>query len=115
MKALKISLLCLFLALLSLPAAVANGIGDNPNDQLKKKVVKMIQKVDLSGLETPEAEAFVAFVLNDKNEIVVMSVDTESEFADQLIKSKLNYHEIDIEGVRKNTTYTIKMKFVREI
>ena len=113
MKALKISFLILALAILSIPQAMATG--DDTNAQLKKKLVKMIQTVDLSGMETDEAEAMVEFVVNNDSEIVVMSVDTDSDFAEHLIKSKINYHTVNVDGVKRHTTYRIKVRFIKEL
>lgn len=58
------------------------------------KVAKLLKSPKFQLEE--EALTFVKFTLNDDNEIVVLSVDSEEYIIDDFIKSRLNYVKLDV-------------------
>ena len=55
-------------------------------------------------------EAQVLFMLNDDKEIVVLSVDTETEDLEGFIKSRLNYKQVDITTYEVGKKYTVSVR-----
>ncbi|MCI2228088.1 hypothetical protein MC378_02835 [Polaribacter sp. MSW13] len=52
----------------------------------------------------------VSFMINNRNEIVIISVDSDiSEFS-SFIKKKLNYKKLDIKSVKKGEIYKMPIK-----
>lgn len=76
-------------------------------DQLRQKIVNLIVTPDykVSDAQT----AIIKFLVTVENEIVVLRVDTSNSFLESHIKSQLNYEKVEIEGVKKNNPYFIKI------
>ncbi|MDX6747261.1 hypothetical protein SHK09_10700 [Polaribacter sp. PL03] len=54
--------------------------------------------------------AEVSFIVNNRNEIVVLSVKSEVSELNSFIKRKLNYKIITIKGVKKGEVYKMPLK-----
>lgn len=80
-----------------------------PENNLKQELSSL-----MSGISLPEGENFeaeVEFLVNEDNEIVIVSVDTEHEFLEDLIKYKLNYREVKSEAAVPNKVNKVKFTF----
>ena len=64
----------------------------NP-DSFKEEINKLLQGMEIEIEEDIVADVFITF--NKNNEIVVLSVETESDFIGELIKSRLNYKKLN--------------------
>ncbi len=53
---------------------------------------------------------YISFVLNTKNELVILTVDSENEEVSSYIKSKLNYQEMNISNILKGEQYKVSLK-----
>lgn len=80
----------LFVGLFSLTALATN---EPTNQDIQKEIASLLDDIKLP--EGDDYQAVVDFMINDDNQIVVVSVDTEDAFVDSLIKSRLNYKTID--------------------
>lgn len=86
---------------------------DNPVDhkpippEVKSGIVKLIDHPNLSDVEFREAEAVLHFFVNAKSEIVVLVVETETPYVEQLLKQKLNYRKLNTEVLDQR--YTLKV------
>ncbi len=58
-------------------------------------------------------EAQVSVMLNNKNELVVVSVNSNSETVTNYVKSKLNYKKLTVKGITKGTVYRIPLKMIQ--
>lgn len=58
-------------------------------------------------------EAQVSVMLNSKNELVVISVSSDSETVASYVKAKLNYKKITVKGISKGTVYIIPLKMIQ--
>jgi len=102
----------LALALVFATSLYANPIGDK---KTKAQVEQQIGEL----LEEPQFEieqdckASVSFTVNDNNEMVVLSVDTDNNRVERFVKSRLNYKklEADLPGGR---FYTVPLKLLSE-
>jgi len=58
-----------------------------------------------------EVMAYATFMLNDNNEIVVLSVDTEDETVEKFVKSRLNYQKLE-NSLKEGKQYQVPIKIV---
>lgn len=59
-----------------------------------------------------EIEASVTFTLNNKGEIVVLSVDSDSNIVEGFIKSRLNYQKLEAKPTTGVKFYTMPVRVV---
>jgi len=57
-----------------------------------------------------EMHASVTLMLNKNRELVVLSIDTESDVAKNFIKSRLNYKKMDVGVSSINKTFVVPVK-----
>mgnify|MGYP000350838303 CR=1 FL=1 len=60
-----------------------------------------------------EIQAMVTFVVNSEKEIVVLTVDTESERIEGFVKSRLNYQAIEC-NLEEGVQYKVPIRIVEE-
>lgn len=89
----------------------------NATDKKPSKVNKELRTriVSIIGITIPihlnqECTATISFVLNTKNELVILTVDSENEEVKSYIKSKLNYQKMNISSTLKGEQYTVSLK-----
>ncbi|MFS4467359.1 hypothetical protein [Maribacter sp. 2210JD10-5] len=87
---------------------LANGYveGVKPKNNISAQISKMLSK----GKFTKGTSAQVRFTLNNVGEIVVLSVDSDSEQFESFVKSKLNYKKIELDKVEEGKLYTIPVR-----
>ena len=81
------------------PISVTETVGKllkNPYFQLKEDVT-----------------ATVSIVLNESNEMVVLSVDTDNSTVADYIKSRLNYKKLSEEAVGYNKSFKVPVKMLK--
>ena len=100
----------LALALVSATSLSANPIGDK---KAKAQVEQQIGEL----LEGPQFEiekdcrASVSFTVNENNEMVVLSVETEDHRFERYVKSRLNYKKLDAD-LPGGRFYTVPLKLL---
>jgi len=52
------------------------------------------------------------FTLNDKSEIVVVSVNSDNDIGDSFVKSKLNYKKVKVKTLTPGKMYRLPLKIV---
>ena len=104
------SLISAFAFVLLATASFANdNISPNTLDELRAEIATHLEKLDISKMAEDSATFRMQFLVNDANEVVVLSVDDNS--FDRTIKSKLNYMKLDTDGVQKNTVISLPITF----
>jgi hypothetical protein len=79
------------------------------NKELRSEIITILgSKIPLKLKK--ESTAVISFVMNNKNELVVLSVDSKFEDVSSFIKNKLNYKRINLKGVKKGAVYTLSLK-----
>ncbi|BAO74540.1 hypothetical protein WPG_0310 [Winogradskyella sp. PG-2] len=81
------------------PASISKSIGDllqNPNFQLDETI-----------------NAMVKIFINEENEIVVLSVDTDNKTVESFIKSRLNYKKLSKKAVGYSKSFKVPVKMVK--
>jgi hypothetical protein len=77
--------------------------------KLRTEIVSMLgDRIPIILTESSSAE--VSFVINNKNEIVIISVDSKVSELNSYIKNKLNYKKIKVKGTIKGQIYKIPLK-----
>jgi hypothetical protein len=112
MKNLKtiITLIALSLStVFSVVATEKNPTKSNTNKELRTEIISLL------GNEIPVqiqsgSLAEVAFIVNNNNEIVVLSVDSKIDNLNSFVKNKLNYKKLTTKGVKKGEFYRMPLK-----
>lgn len=112
----KIQILC-FALLVSLSSFANNSNPKNSTDKIKPNVVtaaisKLLEKPSFEVNE--EINTTVSIMLNNENELVVLSVDSENEVVENYIKGRLNYQKLSAASLAKNKSYDVPVRIVTE-
>lgn len=100
-------LLVLAIAFTGALSATTNPDGLEPN-VLANEITALLKNPEFRIAK--DLKANVTFMLNKKNEIVVISVDTESEQLESYIKTRLNYSKLKEGLVTITKTYKIPVR-----
>ena len=111
MKKVKVMFVATALLIGSL-ASTAATVPTNPvKDPTATEISGLLQNPSFE--VTGDLTAMVSFMLNDDNEIVVISVDTESENVERFVKSRLNYQEV-ASTLEQGKAYKVPVRIVSE-
>ncbi len=89
---------------LSLVAVFANA--NNKPTLIKSEIAQIqsyLEKLEFNKVISVSTDVKISFTINDRNEMVILSTNQES--LDALIKTGLNYKQIDVSKLERNTTY----------
>lgn len=100
MNALK--LISLSFALMIATLSMANV---SPKNESLNSLKVHLEKIDFSKYVTEETKVMINFLVNEKNEVVVLS--TNNPELDLLIKSAFNYKKINASDLEYNKPYTV--------
>ncbi|WKD86575.1 hypothetical protein KCTC32516_01951 [Polaribacter huanghezhanensis] len=53
--------------------------------------------------------------MNNKNELVVIDVDTKDKDLESFVTQKLNYKTVTVKGIAKGIVYRIPLKMIQSI
>jgi hypothetical protein len=77
--------------------------------KLRTELVSMLgDKIKMDIKKDTTAE--ISFMINNKNEVIVLSVDSENKEFSSFAKSKLNYKKINVKGIQKGEIYKLPVK-----
>ena len=97
MKTVKSASLIFALLALMLSATTSYAYnGDDPKDisNLRDQVTKLVKGPEMTKYGVETQKVFLKFMLNHKNEIVVLSTGTNNAYLDAFIKGRLNYKRV---------------------
>lgn len=85
---------------------------ENVNPIIKAKKLLHTEITSIMGGSVPfttdkTIKANVSFMLNNKREIVILDVNSDSEQLASYIKSKLNYKKVDNSDIQKGSVYEL--------
>jgi len=112
MKSLKI--LVLAIALFAMNVSTSTASPANPNTKLRAELIELIGKSCSFELTKDHCTAEVLFMINEKNEIVVISVNSENENAEAYIKGKLNYQKVSPKVSQAGEIYLLPLRIQKE-
>jgi hypothetical protein len=111
----KITFVLVAAMLLATGSSFANNnpiIKEKPTKNLSEQIGALLENNNLTEKEEG-ATAEVIFMLNDYNEIVVLSVDTDdNDSLEGFIKGKLNYQEVDSNQYETGKKYSVSVRVV---
>ena len=93
--------------------AFAHETPKSVNETLKEKIVRFIEKPDMSGLDGQKFQAEIEFIVTRQNRVVVLAIYTNDPFFDEYLKQKLNYRSIHLKGVQKMIPYRLNVSFIQ--
>ncbi|SHJ61522.1 hypothetical protein [Aquimarina spongiae] len=112
MKKLAVVVLAIVLGTSSLFASNENPT-KNAEKDLRNQIAVLLERPEIK-VEKQELTADIEFVLNNKGEIVVLSVDAEKEIIEDYVKARLNYKKVDLENVKiGNKLFQLTLKIVK--
>ena len=109
MKNLKIITAVVALAFLSLSFTNTT----ETKDELHQQIVELIGDSSKS-LANMNLKAEITITLNEKSEIVVMSIKSDSGLLDGFIKSKLNYKKVKVKVLNPGELYRVPLTIKSE-
>jgi len=112
MKSFKFLLLVSAVFLLNTVTVFANPI--KPTDQLREEIVDIIGFSFLDDYEENEYSAEVLFTVNSEQELIVLSVNSESGEAEDYLRNKLNYKKVDHMPSKYGEIYLLPVKMIKE-
>lgn len=82
-------------------------------DVLKKEVTKLVQKSTIGFPAITDQEVTVGFLINARNELIILDVNGDSALACAYVKQILNYSKVKYQQGRQLTRYSIKIHLVK--
>ena len=116
MKNLKTIIAVVAIGLLTVLPASAN-TSTEPTSKDSKTILRT-EIVSLLGTHSYDLskkilEAQVSIMLNNQNELVVVSVSSDNKTVASYVKAKLNYKKVSVKGITKGTVYRIPLKMIQ--
>ena len=113
MKKLKLTITAIALCFATITASATESTPltkKEANKAFRSKIVSLI------GTEAPsyltdgkDVTAKLSLMLNNKNQVIVVSVDSKSGTVEEYVKSKLNYQKINVKGLKKGEIYRVPL------
>lgn len=81
----------------------------NENKTLRNEIVALLgKKIPLEISRSSVAE--ISFIINNHNEIVIISVNSSQEFFNSYVKRKMNYKKVSVKGIKKGEIYRMPVR-----
>lgn len=81
--------------------------------ELKKEIAGMIKSRDLHFLQHEVEKVTVAFLINARNQLVILDVTGESPVTCHFIRKVLSYQPVHYQQPRQLTRYTVELRLVK--
>jgi hypothetical protein len=109
MKKIKSIIAILAISLSTIFSVNATEVTPSKTKELRTEIVSILgSKIPLELKESSTAE--ISFIINNQNEIVIISVGSDVNVLNDYIKTKLNYKKIKIKGIVKGEIYRMPLK-----
>ena len=104
-------LFVLFAMLSSVNSSATPGIAlEEANDVLKTIIIDLVKKPALEKYVVEGTTVNLKFLINEQQEIVVLSTDSRNQYFDSYLKYRLNYHKVESEEVTQGL-YFLDIRF----
>ena len=118
MKNLKTIIAIVAISISSVVSVSANTNTEKGPETKTAKTILRSEIVTLLGKHTYELnektlEAQVDVMLNNQNELVVLSVNSNDQALNSFVKAKLNYKKVTVKGLTKGSIYRIPLKMIQ--
>jgi len=108
-----VKLLFVAFALFTLQASAAITSPVKPSSQLRADIVDIIGTEYSYELDQNEYTAEIIFTINSKNEIIVLTVNSENRDAEKFIKGKLNYKKVSRTPMKEGELFLLPLRIVK--
>ena len=109
MRKIKSIIAILAISLSTIFSVNATEVTPSKTKELRTEIVSILgSKIPLELKESSTAE--ISFIINNQNEIVIISVGSDVNVLNDYIKTKLNYKKIKIKGIVKGEIYRMPLK-----
>jgi hypothetical protein len=95
----------LMTAIFALILGTATASTNPETNSARSEIKKLIEKADIASSLKNDVTVNVTFMVNAKNEIIIMSTDKKK--LDRRIKATLNYKKLKSSDMKVNVTYTL--------
>jgi len=110
MKNVKIFISAIVLTLFVSATAMASTTTETTSkNKLRTELIKLLGDYEFS-FNQKTLTANISFIVNDKNEVVILSVNSKDENILSYVKRKLNYKKINCSGITKGKIYVMPLK-----
>ena len=109
-KTFKMLLLIAAIAFSNAISASTNPIETVEPETVKETISKLLKNPRVQF--NKDMNAMVKFTINDDNEIVVLSVDTQNEAFESFIKTRLNYKKISKQAIGNKRNFSIPVTLI---
>ncbi|GLU44136.1 hypothetical protein [Allomuricauda sp. NBRC 101325] len=82
----------------------------NENNNLSGQIYEMLKDNQFNLEESGDLTAEVSFIINEKGEVVVLSVETKDEILEGFVKSRLNYKKVASSAVVPGRVYEVPVR-----
>lgn len=84
---------------------------ENPNAKISTQIESLLEEHNGYNLgDADELSATVKFMLNEENEIVVLTVDSQDERLEDFVKARLNYETVADQNLKVGKVYKIPIR-----
>ncbi len=111
------TLFILFISLFVTPAPEVLAKSFNGTDSLEvlhREVIQLFKNYQVTLPDEPEQDITVNFLLNAKNEIIILDVHGDSANACDYVREVLNYRKVKFDQARQLIQYTITIHLIRD-
>lgn len=81
--------------------------------ELKKEISDILKNRDLNFLEKHVAQVEVDFLINARNQLVILDVYGDNEEACEYVKEMLNYKRVNYKQEKQLTRYMVNIRLVK--
>lgn len=113
MKTLLITILSIILSSLS-PIFGSSERDDNSLIVLKKEVARLFHSNTVKYPDITDQDVTVGFLINAKNELIVLDVTGNSNSACEYVKQVLSYNRVKFNQEKQLTRYSLTIHLVKE-
>jgi len=113
MRTLLIAVISITLSSVS-PIFASSHRDDTPLIVLKKEVARLFQLNNLKYPGDQDQDVTVGFLINAKNEIILLDVTGDSNSACEYVKQVLNYNRVRFNQEKQLTRYSLTIHLVKE-
>lgn len=108
MKHFKTFAMAILVVILSSQASFSTSLED-PNADLRNAVTKLLLNPHFD--DRLDETVRISFFVTADQQLVVLKTDARTERLDQYIKSRMNYHTIDVDDLEVNRVFHLKVHF----
>jgi len=102
-------LIIVAIALFTLNIAAAEPV--KPNETLRSEIIELIGGKSPFDLKNDQQTINVIFTVNSKNEIIVLSADTNNEEMIKFVQRKLNYKKVNYKSTKAGELFLLPVTF----